>query len=779
MVRTLYLRLYDRVFTRPPLVLFVVSAVAGASAWFVPSIGLDMSFRPLFGQDQDELEATRRFEERFGQRSGAYIGAIVTPDAWTPEFVQALAGASEEVTELSHVSEVISLTRTATARWYPDSARGEWIIEPEGLDSILSESEFYTALAVRDELSLGRTVVSAGGARTMLLARVALPLEDLERRAGVIREFQAVVDRHLSRVAHRRWIGISVVEEAYSRLVLTGLAWSLALTTLVLLLVLLAVFRRPAAVLVVMAGVSLALPFSLAVMVARGQAITIVNSMVPTMIMIIGVADAIHMFESFGGHLRGGMTKSSAVRAMFGDMALPCLLTALTTIAGLLALETARIGALRDFGLNVAVGILAVYVLNLLALPALLRVLPEARLLPERPRNSPLEAWRRSTADLLTRRPEWVAGSSAALILVCAAGAQRINVDQRFNEDVSADHPIRVSQAIYESEFTGLLGPDVTVQRADGASVLGRDDRRRLAGFVEGLRDLSGVIHVESVLDHLPDSVPGERASPGVLSLRSDSRIGERVRDVIDEDGRQTAVLVRTADVGSREALALVQRIERLAEQELGSVYEIEIVGQWWLAQLGLSNILRDMLVSFATSFALVLPLLALTLGSVRLFVAGVVPNLLPMFFALGFMGWAGISVRVGTAMILAIALAIAVDDTIHVLVRLKYASRESAKPEDHVRSAIEHAGGPVLLTTLVLVAGFLSMRVNGLVAIQDMGLVAAATLTVAMLTDVYFLPASYLILSRFMPPSEARRSLSSRAPRLSGLAPPTTSIDV
>ncbi len=65
------------------------------------------------------------------------------------------------------------------------------------------------------------------------------------------------------------------------------------------------------------------------------------------------------------------------------------------------------------------------------------------------------------------------------------------------------------------------------------------------------------------------------------------------------------------------------------------------------------------------------------------------------------------------------------------------------------MRSSVDHVGGPLLLTTVVLVAGFLSMRLNGLVAIQDMGLVAAATLTIAFLADLYLLPALYVVSSR------------------------------
>ena len=764
MIRERYLRLYDRLFDRPRRVLLAVVCAAGAAATIVPRIGLDMSFRPLFGQDDGALETTREFESVFGQRSGAYVGAILTPALWDARFVEALRAASNDVAGLEHVGEALSLTRAATAVWaggseasdafdgpsgYGPAVESRWIVDPAALDP-LSARGLAAVLSARAAPALERTLVSTDGTRTLLLARLDLPLQDLERRARVLRRIRDIVDARFDGLASRDWIGISIVEEAYARLVLRGLALSFLVTTLVLLVVLLLVFRRIGAVAAIMSGVIVALPVSLAVMVVRGQAITIINSMVPTMIMIIGVGDSIHMFECFADHARVNRKKDAAVRAMFGDMAVPCLLTSLTTIGGLLALETARIEALREFGLNVALGVAFVYVANLLALPALLRVLPESELLAPRRAGSVLAVWREGTADLLVRRPVWVMAASAASIVACVAGAQRLDVDQRFNEDVAEDHPVRVAQDVYEAEFTGFLGPDVRVRRRDGSTLLECEDRTRLASFVAAVEAMAGVIHVESVLDYLPDAVGADRARSGLALLRRDPHMGARVRDVIDEKGQQTAVVVHTADIGSRAALELVERIGGAAEQGLGADYEVDVVGQWWLAQLGLSTLLRDMLVAFGTSCVVVLPLLALTLGSGRLFLVAVAPNLLPPLFALGFMGWMGISVRVGTAMILAIALAIAIDDTIHVLVRLERERRATPDPGEQVRRTLRHTGGPLLLTTVVLVAGFLGMRINGLLAIQEMGIVAAATLTVAFLADVYFLPASYLFVERW-----------------------------
>ena len=51
--------------------------------------------------------------------------------------------------------------------------------------------------------------------------------------------------------------------------------------------------------------------------------------------------------------------------------------------------------------------------------------------------------------------------------------------------------------------------------------------------------------------------------------------------------------------------------------------------------------------------------------------------NLLPLIAALGWMGWTGTSLRLGTALVMAVALAIAVDDTIHLLTHAESVRRK------------------------------------------------------------------------------------------------------
>jgi predicted RND superfamily exporter protein len=217
---------------------------------------------------------------------------------------------------------------------------------------------------------------------------------------------------------------------------------------------------------------------------------------------------------------------------------------------------------------------------------------------------------------------------------------------------------------------------------------------------------------------------------------------------MIDAGGTHASLVVRTTDMGTTHARAFHDWLLATARRELGPDYRIAVVGQWWLAQEGMSHILDDLFRSLLGSGLVILPLMAWVLRRWPLFVASLVPNVLPVLAALCFMVLAGISLRIGTAMILAGSLGIAFDDSIHFMLRLRREAVDKP-PLAAAQAAIMHTGKAVTLTTLVLLAGFASMCLSELHAIRDMGLVSMVAFAAGFVADLYLAPALYLWLGR------------------------------
>jgi predicted RND superfamily exporter protein len=423
-------------------------------------------------------------------------------------------------------------------------------------------------------------------------------------------------------------------------------------------------------------------------------------------------------------------------------------------MGGFLALFSARLESVANFGFSVAIGIFIAWIANQTLLPWMLRRIDAGNGVPTGYANQLADKSISASMRYAITRP----GQVLALSLVCAAACglmiPYLDVDQKFNEELPKAHPIILAQTILERDFGGFLGPEISIRRLDGGSMIDDPSLLRLGRFVSALRDIPDTRHVWSVRDVLTRQIPSAERSMALRAMRDSPVMTERVRELISPENNRIAVIVRIGDVGTHRAGEYHADIERLISEHWSSEYDVKIVGQWWLAQHGMRLVLRDMLVSLATAMLIVLPLMWIALREFRLFIAAAVANVLPLALPLALMAATGITLRIGTAVVLAIALGIVVDNTLHIIIRLRAQKTEGRETMNDVSHAMRGTGRAVIFTTLALVGGFLSMLSNQLLAIRDMGLVAAVTIIGAMFADLLFLPALYVMLSGKKPES-------------------------
>jgi len=716
----IYGRFFDRLWSYgwwPQLTLLLVVCIAAVS---LSAIRFDMSFRPLFVDDGKIAALTDEFEEEFGQISGAWIAAILVGGDWrSPADGALLARITEGVASLPHVAEVISLYKPQAAGSLPPVAQ----------------------LLTKDARS------------TVILARLDLPLADLAGRRPVIAAFRAVVSNGLPEGVAVHFTGVSVVEDVYATEVLKSLAVGVGLTITGVALMLWLLWGSMARVLVAMAGTSGATILVLGLMAATGQAITLISSMVPTVIMVIGVADAIHMVGCFDALRRRGRSPREAARLMVQEMAIPCLLTTLTTIGGFIALRAADLPVIREFGIAAVIGIAFAYLCNQVLVPYLVAkhdpVVPVTQAVGARAARR----WSAVCGRFAIARAGTVIVCAAVLVVVGLSGLDRLQFDQRFNNELGPGHPVAVDQRLFERDFGGLLGPELVISRRDGQNLLTPESNEALQNFCRTLatdqRVLSVICGSDQVLAHRGASPAAKDPQMGLMSA----------------DGRRMVAVVRVGDLGTSGAASLVEHVRETASAMLGPYFELRVVGQWWLAQRGMAGLIDDMVRSFVWAFVLIAPLVLIGLRQGRLALVSVLPNLVPLVVAIGFMAWAGISVRIGTAMVLAIALGIAVDDSLHVLARYRQERCRAGGANYALARTLGRTGPALIATTAVLTVGFLSMLSSGLVAIRDMGMVATVTLIAALFSDLLLLPAQIALLERY------RRRRSSQRTAVEGLA--------
>ena len=739
------------------LVLGVVAGVVGASR-----LRIDMSFRPTFIGDKTQLARTADHERVFGQVGFRDLVAIAdVGDATDPRAIARVASLAER---LRRIPSVIEVRDPASFPFFDRHGR----LQARGIAGALPSGAPLDGAAARpfvEDLlrtpAARRLIVGDGDRRLAVTASIDIPNEDFARRQAAVRAFRATVAGWSAESGIATQVtGYPEVEQVYAEEVLRSVLRSIAVLLVVMLAILFIYFRRWLDVVTCLAGVTLAVPVVLGVMTALGQPFSIVNSQVLTLVLIVGIGEALHHQEEYRRRREAGRDHAAANREAFSILGWPSFMTGLATAAGFAALVTADMRAIWSFGLCTAIGVTIVYVINWLVVPPLI-----ARFY----RSAPPEAFTRArgswtlsvvrAADrLLQRRPRTVVlGFVAMTALLAAAGMSGLTVDQKVNEELASDHPALRAEATYEQEMAGFLGPELSVAPRDG-------DLRALSGelvaFVNRLCEMPEVRFVASPLDLLPQaSVTPDplgkacRRAGGDLALAAMARAGVAgptletlATGLISSKGDRAAVIVRIADIGTARSLPFVERIQAAARETMPHA-TVEPVGQWWLAQQGMNRLSVDVMVSAVTALLVVLPLIGLAIRDRRLFLAAIPPTVFPILATLGFMGLCHITVRIGTAMILAIALGLAADDTVHLSVRIRDRVRAGSDPASAVSATLLRTGRPCSFSSYVLIAGFGSMMASSLVALREMGMVAMFTMAFTLASDVVLAPALYLLL--------------------------------
>ncbi len=489
--------------------------------------------------------------------------------------------------------------------------------------------------------------------------------------------------------------------------------------------------------------VPLTLASTLGVMGWCGVEITMLTSTLPTLLLCMSVADGLHMVGRFlEERARQGDARDAAVRS-FRALFVPCLLTSLTTVVGFASLLRADLRDLGYLGGFAAVGMGFAFVYTMLLLPPAMSFVTS----PARPRAVDPAGWVVELARRLQRRPaSWWVGAAALVTVVSAALARNLETEHRITADLWPDSDIMQQLRFYEERFVGVVPAEVVVEAPGGWTDRARDE---LLGYTEALEQVEGVSRTLSVADLFRDGLP-----PTVVSALAAARL--LPSGLLAEGGETARVIVFRPDLGT-------QAYHRFAAavQDLGAELEAIRPRLAGLQMVGTAQVLSmtdDLRWSFVGSVFVIFLLVWSHCRDARLAGVAMLSCLVPMLVVVGVMVASGITLRPLTVISFCVALGLMVDDTIHLAARWREERQAGAGPDEAVQRTLATAGRPVVITTLVLLVGFVTILGSGFKGTFTFGLLVDLSLLGALVSALLLLPSLLRLLRSPMPTAARRR---------------------
>lgn len=672
---------------------------------------VDFSSAAFYGDDAAPLAELQAFRQRWGPDDRTLAVVVRSQDDLLSEAgLATLATIESSLGESAAVAETMSLGSLAAP----------------GSEATLAEQ---WSAAEAPERSLARVAIDASDAVPLLLsadhrsAIVSVTLrESTDDLAAAIEAVEAVRSALPStpKGTSVELAGVPAIRAAFFSMTLRDQALLGPLALLVAVTGLWLATHRLQVAVVAAVGAGLPPLLLAGAMGASGTAVGLLTQALFTLLPIIAVADTIHVVirvRAVAAESGRASTDRPVLEEAFADVGFACLLTSLTTAIGFGSMLAAELPLLRAFGSWAALGVLMSYAVVLTLLPLVLRHLDVGA-------GAPMGSPRlRRLARACTRRPAWVVAVALGLSVGSIPAAQSVVVDNHLGALLSPEHPVRKAASHLDDALGGTLTLEVELE-GDAAWT-----EAALAPAAQALRSL-----------------------PTVRAVR-----------VAPPRGRHAHLTVHVPDVGGRAFAAL----ESQADDALANLgLQARTTGTASVAYRGVNRITDALRVSLLGVLLVVTLLIAGLFKSVGLALRSVLPNVLPLLLGYAIVGMASLELDPIGAVILAVALGIAVDDTLHVLAGFVRARSRGEDPASAAADAVATRGLALVVTSGVLVAGLAVNTFSAFPPLQVLGTLGSAVIALALLADITLLPA-LLAWPRW--PNEAPASRTGSGRRAAG----------
>jgi len=491
-----------------------------------------------------------------------------------------------------------------------------------------------------------------------------------------------------------------------------------------------------------------------------------INTILIPLLMVVGVAHTIHLLTQYHeeyflspGQDRGA--KLAAIVRTVGHLARPCLLTSVTTAVGFASLTTARIPPIRSFGMFAAVGVLLSYAISIALTPAVLALSrPPVGKFQHKFDRGPLARLLARLVEFDIKRPGWIVIGSIVIVIACVVGVKRLRVETYVTEFFRDSSPVSQGYRFLRRHVTSPVPLEIVLINQQG-DFLDPEALNKAETYGRRIMELDEVLRVDSFLDSLKSyqravvgggwenyRLPETRyqVAEALLLMENDPELIDRM---IDFDRRQLHFAVRIEDLPSRKINMLLDELRAVAAQELEPDIGLRIAGNTVLFANLVDTLVHGQIYSISLALLVISVIMILIARSVKLGLVAMIPNIFPILFGLGLMGFAGFPLDTNTVMISSIAIGIAVDDSIHLLTRYLRERGPGGDPADAMRRSIGSTGRALVSTSLILSVGFLITSTSPFKPQGIMGLVGAIAIMVALAADLVLTPVCIIWISR------------------------------
>jgi uncharacterized protein len=717
------------------------------------------------------LKSYHEFHKVFGNDEVILMLLKEPKGVITKPFLDSLKAFTERVEKVDGVKQVHSVISAQDAFDGPEGLDFDKIVtfpvEDNQQNLKALEERMLDNPLIRDRL------ISPDGKQVMLWVQMRV-MEDIDTKRDMVIASVDEIANDIFKDQNHPMGGVGVIYSGLNLATQRDFGVFLSITYLILFAIITFIFRRFTYVLGAMGVITVACVVTLGVYGLNGHQINMFTSILPTLIIVIAIADALHFpatFQTIESE-NPGKSKRDIVLMTLPVVFWPCVMTAATDTVGFLSLLTSNMAVMRHLGSYATLGLVTAFFASLVFMVlAFMLTRKKERKESVKQREFPWMMrfldW--TSREVKERQGRWI-GVALVLTAISAVGCFYLVTDTFTIKYLPDNHPVVRDHNEIEKNWGPYSVLEFIVRPKDG-TLTNADLLNAMDTFVNQVEEDPNVKEGFGIhqLYHRLAKVMGKEIKPGdkmsselvaQLKLVLDShdldwdKESEEYKEnfvapLSDQDATVGRVTFVTDMMSASNYDRLLQRIAKTSDATMAQHAEVVPSGYMPLYVKIIDYVMSSQISSFFTAFLLIAGVMMVWLRSFRLAVMSLVPNVFPVVVMLGVMGYLGINLDIATSTVAAIMIGVAVDDTVHFLHHWKDHEVHGMSWEQNLRETFKLTGVPIMITSILLILSFPVLMLAGVKTVFYFGFLTTIGAVAAIFGDLFILP----IMLRLWPP--------------------------
>ena len=736
----------------PYIVITVLLVITTFAAYMIPRVRLDASAEGMMIQGDPDQKFYQETLKKFGTDNITII-YIQDKNLFTPEKLKELDNLQFALEELPGVSKLESLYTVTNFKGEDGGLNTSPLIE--WVPDTIEEAEKIKINALNNPILI-KNLISKDATATAINLFVDGDPDDPEFNTAFSLKVDEVIDKYSSKFGKIFQFGNSYTKRSITEKILGDQKTLVPLSAFVLLMTLFIMMRSANGAILPMITAGTSVIWTTGFMGFMGIPLNILTVIVPSLIIVIGSTEDIHLLSEYMEGLEQTGKRSLAIRYMANKTGTAVLLTAITTFLGFLSITINKIVILKQFGIVSSFGLFVNPIITVTLVPVYMSMFGAKKVSNNKlEKKSIIENFLNSLANLIIsiiNKNKWlVFGILMGLAIVIGTFTYNIKVNNDFLAFFKASSPIRKRSMILHKELSGAQPFYICINSGQKGAFKKSENLKQIALIQDFMKSMGCFDQTTSLADYI--ALINREMNDGneefyripnnsnlipqyLLTLQRDE-----IERFVTSDYSEVNILVRHNISSSYQLKKALNELNGYMKKIVNPYFKYRFTGENILINKAADSMAVGQAKSLSFLLVIIFIIMCILFVNIKAGALSIIPNVFPIMFLFGIMGLFDIPLNTGTAMVAAIAIGIAVDDTVHFMTRYNKEMRVLQSQQKAMEVCISSEITPVFSTSLALALGFSVVCFSSFVPLMYFGFLSAFVMIFALIGDLFITP--------------------------------------